>query len=378
MSIIISVPRETRAGEQRVALVPDLVKKLTAMGADIQVQTAAGEAAGYSDADYQAAGASIYNDDSAIKSSHILLSVNPFDQQQIQNLPDNALVIGYMNPWSETERFNILKEKNISAFSMELVPRISRAQAMDALSSQASIAGYKAVLIAASLSGKFFPMLTTAAGTVRPSKVLIIGAGVAGLQAIATARRLGAIVEAYDVRAAVKEQVESLGARFVDIDIKAEGSGGYARELTAEEKQKQQDILARHVAGADVVICTAAIPGRPSPRIISAAMVDAMKGGSVIVDLAAEGGGNCELTQAGNTVVHQRVTIAGPLNVPGTVPNHASELYAKNLLNMLGLIIKDGAIHIDLDDQILKDSLITHGGEIVNASVRERLQASGV
>lgn len=378
MSIIISVPRETRAGEQRVALVPDLVKKLTAMGADIQVQTTAGEAAGYSDADYQAAGASIYNDDSAIKSSHILLSVNPFDQQQIQNLPDNALVIGYMNPWSETERFNILKEKNISAFSMELVPRISRAQAMDALSSQASIAGYKAVLIAASLSGKFFPMLTTAAGTVRPSKVLIIGAGVAGLQAIATARRLGAIVEAYDVRAAVKEQVESLGARFVDIDIKAEGSGGYARELTAEEKQKQQDILARHVAGADVVICTAAIPGRPSPRIISAAMVDAMKGGSVIVDLAAEGGGNCELTQAGNTVVHQRVTIAGPLNVPGTVPNHASELYAKNLLNMLGLIIKDGAIHIDLDDQILKDSLITHGGEIVNASVRERLQASGV
>jgi NAD(P) transhydrogenase subunit alpha len=260
---------------------------------------------------------------------------------------------------------------------MEMVPRISRAQAMDALSSQASIAGYKVVLMAASLSGKFFPMLTTAAGTVRPSKVLIIGAGVAGLQAIATARRLGAIVEAYDVRAAVKEQVESLGAKFVDINIKAEGSGGYARELTADEKQLQQDILARHVAASDVVICTAAIPGRPSPRIITKAMVEAMKGGSVIVDLAAEGGGNCELTQAGQNIVHQRVTIAGPLNVPGTVPNHASELYAKNLLNMLGLMIKDSAIHIDLEDQIIKDSLITHAGDIVNAAVRDRLQNAG-
>ncbi|MDP2381080.1 MAG: NAD(P) transhydrogenase subunit alpha, partial [Pseudohongiella sp.] len=280
--------------------------------------------------------------------------------------------------WSEIYRFHTLQEKHISAFSMEMVPRISCAQAMDALSSQASIAGYKAVLMAASLSGKFFPMLTTAAGTVRPSKVLIIGAGVAGLQAIATARRLGAIVEGYDVRAAVKEQVESLGAKFVDIDIKAEGSGGYARELTAEEKQLQQDILARHIAAADVVICTAAIPGRPSPRIITTAMVEAMKGGSVIVDLAAEGGGNCELTQAGQNIVHRRVTITGPLNVPGTVPNHASELYSKNLLNMLGLIIKDSAIHIDLEDQILKDSLITHAGEIVNAAVRDRLQNAGV
>jgi NAD(P) transhydrogenase subunit alpha len=287
------------------------------------------------------------------------------------------VLIGYLNPWSDTERFLAMQHKHISAFSMEMVPRISRAQAMDALSSQASIAGYKAVLMAASLSGKFFPMLTTAAGTIRPSKVLILGAGVAGLQAIATARRLGAVVEAYDVRAAVKEQVESLGAKFVDINIKAEGSGGYARELTAEEKQLQQDILARHVAASDVVICTAAIPGRPSPRIITKTMVEAMKGGSVIVDLAAEGGGNCELTQAGLNIVHQRVTIAGPLNVPGTVPNHASELYAKNLLNMLGLMIKDSAIHIDLEDQIIKDSLITHAGDIVNAAVRDRLQNAG-
>ena len=376
MSIIVSVPAETRAGEQRVALVPDIAKKLVALGTTVQVQASAGDAAGYSDADYEAAGAKVYHDNNALTSSNILLTVNPPDQALMQQIADNAVIIGYLNPWSETERFTNLKNKNISAFSMELVPRISRAQAMDALSSQASIAGYKAVLMAASLSGKFFPMLTTAAGTVRPSKVLIIGAGVAGLQAIATARRLGAIVEGYDVRAAVKEQVESLGAKFVDIDIKAEGSGGYARELTAEEKQMQQDILARHIAAADVVICTAAIPGRPSPRIITKAMVEAMKGGSVIVDLAAEGGGNCELTQAGKNVVHQRVTIAGPLNVPGTVPNHASELYAKNLFNMLSLIIKDGAVHIDLEDQILKDSLITHGGEIVNAAVRERMQNS--
>lgn len=375
MSIVISVPKETRAAEQRVALVPEIVKKLIALGAAVQVQADAGELAGFSDADYIAAGASICSDADLMTSASIVLTVNPPDHELIQLLPERSLLIGYLNPWSDTERFTALQNKHISAFSMEMVPRISRAQAMDTLSSQASIAGYKAVLMAASMSGKFLPMLTTAAGTVRPSKVLIIGAGVAGLQAIATARRLGAIVEAYDVRAAVKEQVESLGAKFVDIDIKAEGSGGYARELTAEEKQLQQDILARHIAAADVVICTAAIPGRPSPRIITTAMVEAMKGGSVIVDLAAEGGGNCELTQAGKTIVHQRVTIAGPLNVPGTVPNHASELYAKNLFNMLGLMIKDSAIHIDLDDQILRDSLITHAGEIVNAAVRERMHS---
>ena len=257
---------------------------------------------------------------------------------------------------------------------MEMIPRISRAQAMDSLSSQASIAGYKAVLIASTLLGKFFPMLTTAAGTVRPSRVLIIGAGVAGLQAIATARRLGAIVEGYDVRAAVKDQVESLGAKFVDIDIKAEGTGGYARELTVEEKAQQQAILANHVAAADVVITTAAIPGRPSPKIITREMVERMKGGSVIVDLAAEGGGNCELTQPDQTIVHNRVKIYGPLNVPSTVSGHASELYSKNLLNLLTLLVKDGKITIDLEDQILRDSLVTHGGEIVSATVRNKVE----
>ena len=247
---------------------------------------------------------------------------------------------------------------------------------MDALSSQASIAGYKAVLLASNLLGKFFPMLTTAAGTIRPSKVLVIGAGVAGLQAIATARRLGAIVEGYDVRAAVKEQVESLGAKFVDIEIKAEGEGGYARELTDEERQQQQAILAKHVAAADVVVSTAAIPGRPSPLIISTQMVEGMRGGSVIVDLAAEGGGNCELTKIDETILHNGVKIYGPANVPSMLGNHASELYAKNLLNFLELLIQDGAINIDLEDEILSASLITHGGEIHHAGIKEQLEGA--
>lgn len=372
MTIRVGVPKEIRAGEQRVALVPDVVKKLNAMGVSVSLESGAGDLAGHGDADYAA---DIAPDGATVLgNADIVLTVNPLQAPQIEKLKDGAILIGYLNPWGDLERFTRLKQKNISAFSMELIPRISRAQAMDALSSQASIAGYKAVLIASTLLGKFFPMLTTAAGTVRPSKVLVIGAGVAGLQAIATARRLGAIVEGYDVRAAVKDQVESLGAKFVDIDIKAEGAGGYARELTAEEKAQQQAILARHVAAADVLITTAAIPGRPSPKIISREMVEGMKGGSVIVDLAAEGGGNCELTRPGETLLHNRVKIHGPINVPSTVSGHASELYAKNLLNLLGLLIKDGQIHIDLEDQILKDSLITHGGAIVNAQIRDKVE----
>jgi H+-translocating NAD(P) transhydrogenase subunit alpha len=374
MAITISVPKESRHGEQRVALVPDAVKKLSSMAVKVQVHEGAGEAAGYSNQDYEAASAIIVPDEKSLyRDADIVLTMNPPIEAVLQLLREQSLLLGFLNPYSDTNRFKTLQSRHISALSMELVPRISRAQGMDALSSQASIAGYKAVLIASTLSGKFFPMLTTAAGTVRPSKVLVIGAGVAGLQAIATARRLGAIVEAYDVRAAVKEQVESLGAKFVDIDIKAEGAGGYARELTEAEKQQQQEILARHVAAADVVITTAAIPGRPSPRIVTTAMVEKMKGGSVIVDMAAEGGGNCELTRAGETIVHNRVIISGPLNVAGTVPNHASELYAKNLLNMLGLIIKDDAVHIDLEDQIIKDSLVTHAGEITNSALLEKI-----
>lgn len=372
MTIRVCVAKELREDEQRVAMVPDVVKKLTALGVQVSIQTGAGEAAGHADSDY--VGADIVDDiDALYNSADILLTVNPPTEAQMAKLKTGSVLIGYLNPYSDTERFKTLQEKNISSFSVEMIPRISRAQAMDALSSQASIAGYKAVLLASTLLGKFFPMLTTAAGTVRPSKVLIIGAGVAGLQAIATARRLGAIVEGYDVRAAVKDQVESLGAKFVDIDIKAEGSGGYARELTDEEREQQQAILANHVAAADVVITTAAIPGRPSPKIITTAMVERMKGGSVIVDLAAEGGGNCELTKAGETILHNRVKVYGPLNVPSTVSGHASELYAKNLLNLLTLMIKEGELNIDLEDQILKDSLITHGGAIVNAAIAEKV-----
>ena len=372
MAIQICVPKEVRKDEQRVALVPDTVKRLATEGLLINIQSGAGELVGYTDADYE--NASIVADSKELLGkADITLMVNPATNEQIEQLKDGSVLIGYMDPHTDLQRFSKLKNKNISAFSMELIPRISRAQAMDALSSQASIAGYKAVLLAANILGKFFPMLTTAAGTIRPSKVLVIGAGVAGLQAIATARRLGAIVEAYDVRAATKEQVESLGAKFIDIEIKAEGDGGYARELTEEEKQQQQEILAKHVAAADVIIPTAAIPGRTSPRIISTAMVEGMRGGSVIVDLAAEGGGNCELTKADETVLHQGVKIYGPVNVPSMVGNHASEMYSKNLLNFLELLIQDGAINIDLEDEIIGGSLITHAGAIHHAGIEAQL-----
>ena len=372
MAIQICVPKEVRKDEQRVALVPDTVKRLATEGLLINIQSGAGELVGYTDAAYE--NASIVTDSKELLGkADITLMVNPATNEQIEQLKDGSVLIGYMDPHTDLQRFSKLKNKNISAFSMELIPRISRAQAMDALSSQASIAGYKAVLLAANILGRFFPMLTTAAGTIRPSKVLVIGAGVAGLQAIATARRLGAIVEAYDGRAATKEQVESLGAKFVDIEIKAEGDGGYARELTEEEKQQQQEILAKHVAAADVIITTAAIPGRTSPRIISTAMVEGMRGGSVIVDLAAEGGGNCELTKADETVLHQGVKIYGPVNVPSMVGNHASEMYSKNLLNFLELLIQDGAINIDLEDEIIGGSLITHAGAIHHAGIEAQL-----
>ncbi len=375
MTIKIGVPKEVREGEQRVALVPDSVNRLTKQDILVTLETGAGALAGYTDDYYE--NAEIATSSAEILSkSDICLTVNPASNEQIEQLKEGSILIGYLNPHSDLERFNKLKAKNISAFSMELIPRISRAQAMDALSSQASIAGYKAVLLASNLLGKFFPMLTTAAGTIRPSKVLVIGAGVAGLQAIATARRLGAIMEGYDVRAAVKEQVESLGAKFVDIEIKAEGEGGYARELTDEERQQQQAILAKHVAAADVVVSTAAMPGRPSPLIINTQMVEGMRGGSVIVDLAAEGGGNCELTKIDETVLHNGVKIYGPANVPSMLGNHASELYAKNLLNFLELLIRDGAINIDLEDEILSASLITHGGEIHHAGIKEQLEGA--
>ena len=375
MAIQICVPKEIRNDEQRVALVPDIVNRLAKTGLSINIEASAGELVGYTDTDYENANI-VTDSQKLLGSADIILMVNPPSEEQISQLREGSILIGYLDPFSNLERFNQLKARKISSFAVEMIPRISRAQAMDALSSQASIAGYKAVLLGSNILGKFLPMLTTAAGTIRPSKCLVIGAGVAGLQAIATARRLGAIVEAYDVRADTKEQVESLGAKFVDVAIKAEGSGGYARELTEEEKQQQQDILARHVGAADLIVSTAAIPGRPSPKIISTKMVEGMRGGSVIVDLAAEGGGNCELTERGKTILYKGIKIHGPENVPSMVGNHASELYAKNLQNFLELLIHDEEIKIDLKDEIINESLITHDGEIHNPKIKEQLKGA--
>jgi NAD(P) transhydrogenase subunit alpha len=305
------------------------------------------------------------------------MKVQPPTIEEIEALKPGAIVVGFMQAYKQHELVRKLCEKNVTSFAVELIPRISRAQSMDALSSQAAVAGYKAVLIGASEQDKFVPMLTTAAGTIRPSKYLIIGAGVAGLQAIATAKRLGAVVEGFDVRSATREQVESLGAKFVDTGIVAEGEGGYARELTAEEQQAQQAVLDKHIAQADVVITTAAVPGRPAPRIVSKAAVEAMKPGAVIVDLGAESGGNCELTQAGQTVVHNDVSIIGPVNLPASLPRHASEMYARNLLNFIQPAIVEGALNIDWEDEVFAGAVLTRDGEIQHKQTREAMQSGG-
>jgi NAD(P) transhydrogenase subunit alpha len=369
MPIRVAVPKETLPGENRVALIPEVVRKLAKLDVEVLLESGAGISSHYPDDDYDAARI-VTDTDTLYREADVVLAVQPPSADTLGKLREGSIYIGLLLPFQRLEHIKGLKDRNITSFAMELVPRISRAQSMDVLSSQAAVAGYKAVLLAANLSGKFFPMLTTAAGTIRPAKVVIIGAGVAGLQAIATARRLGAIVEGYDVRAATKEQVESLGARFIDVDVAAEGTGGYARELTEEEKQQQQAVLAEHIAVADVVITTAALPGRPSPKIIPASMVTAMKPGSVIIDLAAEGGGNCELTQAGEQVDHNGVTIYGPLDVPSMLAVHASEMYAKNLLNFLSPMIQDGQLAPDWDDEVIASSALTHAGEIRHAPTR--------
>jgi len=369
MPIRVAVPKETLPGENRVALIPEVVRKLDKLDIEVLLESGAGVSSHYPDDEYDAARI-VTDTDTLYREADVVLAVQPPSADTLGKLREGSIYIGLLLPFQRLEHIKGLKDRNITSFAMELVPRISRAQSMDVLSSQAAVAGYKAVLLAANLSGKFFPMLTTAAGTIRPAKVVIIGAGVAGLQAIATARRLGAIVEGYDVRAATKEQVESLGARFIDIDVAAEGTGGYARELTDEEKQQQQAVLAEHIAAADVVITTAALPGRPSPKIIPASMVTGMKPGSVIIDLAAEGGGNCELTQAGEQVDHNGVTIYGPLDVPSMLAVHASEMYAKNLLNFLTPMIQDGQLAPDWDDEVIADSALTHAGEIRHAPTR--------
>jgi NAD(P) transhydrogenase subunit alpha len=375
MPLSIGVLQETSAHEARVALTPDVAAKFSELGATIHMQAGAGERSHFPDALFK--GVQFHAESAPVlRSAGVLLTVQPPTLPAIEVLDPKAVVVGFLQPHRELALVRALRDRGLTSFSVELIPRISRAQSMDALSSQAAAAGYKAALLAASALDKFLPMLTTAAGTIRPAQVLVIGAGVAGLQAIATARRLGAIVEAYDVRAATREQIQSLGAKFVDTGVAAEGTGGYARELTAEEKAKQQEILDRHIAKADAVITTAAVPGRTAPRIISKAAVAAMGAGAVIVDLAAESGGNCELTVAGETVVTPNgVKILGPRNLPSELARHASQMYARNLLNFLAPAIKKGELAIDWQDEVFAQSALTHDGQVRHAPTAKLLEA---
>jgi NAD(P) transhydrogenase subunit alpha len=374
MPVTIGALRECVPGETRVSLVPEVAEKLAATGARVLIERGAGVSAQFPDALYKRVE---WADSAAavLAQADVLLTVQPPDLAQIGALRPGSVVIGYMQAHARPAEVKALRDRKICAFAMEFVPRISRAQSMDALSSQAAIAGYKAVLIAANTLDRFLPMLTTAAGTIRPAQVLIVGVGVAGLQAIATARRLGAVVEAYDVRSATKEQVRSLGAKFIDTGVSAEGQGGYARELTEEEKAQQQSVLEARVAVADAVITTASVPGRRAPRIISRAAVERMKAGAVIIDLAAESGGNCELTRAGETVVHQGVKIVGPVNLPAQLAYHASEMYARNLYNFLKPAIdKTGALAIDWQDEVFEKSCLTFDGTIKHEATRKALE----
>lgn len=374
MALRVAIPKEVAANEKRVAIVPEVASKLMKMGLEVMLEQGAGLGAHFDDSAYE--GATIVENPAELyQNADIILKVQPPSWEEAESMKADAVLIGLMQPHLHTKEVAALRDRKVTSFALELVPRITRAQSMDVLSSQATVAGYKAALIAASSSDRFFPMLTTAAGTIRPAKVLVIGAGVAGLQAIATARRLGAIVEGYDVRPATREQVQSLGAKFVEMPFKAEAEGGYARELTDEERQQQQETLAKHVAAADAVITTAAIPGRPSPKIIPAEMVEGMKSGAVIVDLAAEGGGNCELCRPGESYTHGNgVLIEGPLNVSSRLAVHASEMYAKNLLNFITPLINDGAFAPDWEDEIVKESLLTRDGEVTHQPTRDLLQ----
>jgi NAD(P) transhydrogenase subunit alpha len=353
----IGVPRETAEGERRVALVPEVVAKLVEGGNTVSVERGAGSAASFEDDSYADAGASLV--DSAWD-AEVVVKVQKPTAEEVGRLPSGTVLIGFLQPLADREGTDRLAAQGVVAFAMESIPRITRAQSMDALSSQATVGGYKAALIAADRLPRFLPMLTTAAGTVQPAKVLVIGAGVAGLQAIATARRLGAVVFGFDVRAAVKEQIESLGAKFLDLGVKGEETaGGYATELTPEQQAQQQAELEKRLPDFDAVITTAAVPGRPAPKLIPASAVEAMRPGSVIVDLAAETGGNCELTEPGEEVVREGVTIVGRLNLPSEMPYHASQLYARNVQALLGLLAPEGELKLDFDDEIIAGACVT-------------------
>jgi NAD(P) transhydrogenase subunit alpha len=373
----IGVPKETVPGERRVALVPDVVRRLTGEGHEVVVEPGAGAGARIRDEAFADAGATL---GAGAWEADVVAKVAPPQDGEIGALTGDSVVVGFLAPLTNGAGTKALAGSGATGFAMEAIPRISRAQSMDALSSQATVSGYRAVLIAAQEQGRFFPMLMTAAGTIPPAQVLILGAGVAGLQAIATARRLGAVVTAFDVRAAVKEQVQSLGARFLEVEgsADAEAAGGYARELTEEEQQAQRDALAAQIAKSDVVITTALVPGRPAPKLITEDAANAMKPGGVIVDLAGEAGGNCALTRPGETYTTDRgVTIAAPLNVPSQMAEHASQLYAKNVQSLLELMSgEDGALALDFEDEIIAGACVTRGGEIVHEGARKAAEGS--
>jgi NAD(P) transhydrogenase subunit alpha len=362
MAVTIGVARETAAGEKRVALTPETCRKLVAAGASVRVERGLGRHAYFPDEAYVEAGAQLVGDaDAALNGADVVLCVQPPEAAAIERLREGSVLVGMLHPQADPARAAALQARGIVAFPLERLPRTTRAQAMDVLSSQAGMAGYKAMLMAAQLAPRFFPMLTTAAGTIRPSKVLVVGAGVAGLQAIATAKRLGAQVEGFDVRPETREQIESLGGRFLDLGVSAAGEGGYARALTDDERAEQQRRLGEHLRNIDVVVCTAAVPGRPAPKIVSASMVAGMKPGSLIVDLAAETGGNCELTRAGETIDSNGVTVAGPLDLASMGALHASEMYARNVYNFTALLLKDGALAFDWDDELLAKTRFSAG-----------------
>jgi NAD(P) transhydrogenase subunit alpha len=372
----VAIPKESAADERRVALVPDTAAKLIAASLEVSIESGAGAGAYFSDDAFERAGVKVVKSAEALlKDADAVLKVQAPALNEIALIKTGAVLISFLQPATQADIVRALAKRGVTAFSLELLPRISRAQSMDALSSQASAAGYKAVLMAAGRLGKFFPMMMTAAGTVAPARVLVMGAGVAGLQAIATARRLGAVVSAYDVRPAVKEEVQSLGATFIELALESQvGEGGYAKEQSQEFLQKQRELIGEHVAKSDIVITTAAVPGRRAPLLVTGEMVKGMRPGSVIVDLAADTGGNVELTQAGKDVDVAGVTIMGTRNVPSTMPLATSQLFARNVANLLLHLVKDGAINLDFEDEITKGSCVTHGGEIVNERAKQLLE----
>ena len=366
----IGVPKEGAPGERRVALVPETVARLTKSSNEVVVERGAGQASAFPDRLYTEAGATIGDPWSA----ELVVKVAAPSHEELGRLREGTTLVGFLQPLVNHDLVRELVRRRVTALSMDAIPRVTRAQPMDALSSQATVAGYKAVLLAAAALPKFFPMLTTAAGTIPPAKALVIGAGVAGLQAIATARRLGAVVEAFDTRPVVKEQVQSLGAKFLEIDLgeQGEGAGGYAKELSEEAHRKEVELLAKAVKDNDIVVTTAAIPGRPAPKLITADMVRSMRPGSVIVDLAAETGGNCELTEPGRVIEVDGVRIDGTTNLPSTMPYHASQMYSRNVASLLGLLLtKDGRLNLDLGDEVLKGTVITHDGAVVHEPTRK-------